>query len=180
MVVHTCPVESHSLRLHRLNIACQALLSIELFRQEYWNGLPFPTSGDLPDPGIEPMSLSSALAGRFFTTVPSGTSQTGRKEDILMKFWILSHKIKNAQKVVFFFLIFFCVNPVWHLNYHSVQLMKCRILASSFFPTPPSSVVSCSKKNISCQEYGEAYAHLSIHAAEVLFVALHMVLLPLC
>ena len=86
MVVHTCPVESHSLQLHRLNIACQALLSIELSRQEYWNGLPFPTSGDLPDLGIEPMSLSSALAGRFFTTVPSGTSQTGGKEDILMKF----------------------------------------------------------------------------------------------
>ena len=40
-------------------------------RQEYWSGLPFPTPGDFPDPGIEPMSLASpALAGRFFTTVP--------------------------------------------------------------------------------------------------------------
>ena len=35
-------------------IACQAPLSIEFSRQEYWNGLPFPTSEDLPDPGIEP------------------------------------------------------------------------------------------------------------------------------
>ena len=35
---------------------------------EYWGGLPFP-SRDLPDPGIEPMSLASpALAGGFFTT----------------------------------------------------------------------------------------------------------------
>ena len=33
-------------------IACQAPLSMEFFRQEYWNGLPFPTSGDLSDPGI--------------------------------------------------------------------------------------------------------------------------------
>ena len=34
-----------------------------------WSGLPFPSPGDLPDPGIEPVSLvSSTLAGRFFTT----------------------------------------------------------------------------------------------------------------
>ena len=38
-------------------------------RQEYWSGLPFPTPGDLPDPGVEPVSLaSSTLAGEFFTT----------------------------------------------------------------------------------------------------------------
>ena len=36
-------------------------------RQEYWNGLPFPTPGDLPHPGIEPESLAlPALVGRFF------------------------------------------------------------------------------------------------------------------
>ena len=33
--------------------ACQAPLSMELSRQEYWSGLPFPSSGALPDPGIE-------------------------------------------------------------------------------------------------------------------------------
>ena len=37
-------------------------------RQEYWSRLPFPSPGDLPDPGIEP--VSPALAGRFFTTEP--------------------------------------------------------------------------------------------------------------
>jgi len=37
-------------------------------RQEYWSGLPCPLPGDLPYPGIEPMSLESpALAGGFFT-----------------------------------------------------------------------------------------------------------------
>ena len=37
-------------------------------RQEYWNGLLFPSPGDPLDPGIEPLSLvSSVLAGRFFT-----------------------------------------------------------------------------------------------------------------
>ena len=36
-------------------------------RQEYWSGLPFPTPGVLPNPGIEPMSLASpTLAGGFF------------------------------------------------------------------------------------------------------------------
>ena len=39
-------------------------------RQEYWSGLPFPSPGDLPDPGIKP--ASSALAGRSFTTEPPG------------------------------------------------------------------------------------------------------------
>ena len=39
-------------------------------RQEYWNGLPFSSAGDLPDPGILPMS--PALAGGFFSTEPPG------------------------------------------------------------------------------------------------------------
>ena len=39
--------------------------------QEYWSRLPFPPPGDLPNPGIEPVSfVSPALAGRFVTTVP--------------------------------------------------------------------------------------------------------------
>ena len=36
--------------------AHQASLSMELSRQEYWSGLPYPPLGDLPDPGIEPVS----------------------------------------------------------------------------------------------------------------------------
>ena len=37
-------------------VARQAPLSMEFFRQEYWSGLPFPSPGDLPNPGIEPGS----------------------------------------------------------------------------------------------------------------------------
>ena len=45
-------------------VARQAPLFMGFSRQEYWSGLPFPSPGDLPTPGIEPMSLtSSALAG---------------------------------------------------------------------------------------------------------------------
>ena len=36
-------------------VACQAPLSMAFSRQEYWSELPFPFSGDLPDPGIEPV-----------------------------------------------------------------------------------------------------------------------------
>ena len=50
-------------------VGSQAPLSLGFSRQEYWDGLPFPSPGDLPDPGTEPVSLTCpALAGRFFTT----------------------------------------------------------------------------------------------------------------
>ena len=40
------------------NVGHQALLSMGFSRQEYWSGLPFPSPGDLPNPGIEPRSLA--------------------------------------------------------------------------------------------------------------------------
>ena len=50
-------------------VALQAPLSMGFPRREYWNGLPFPSPGDLLNPGILPESPASpALAGRFFTT----------------------------------------------------------------------------------------------------------------
>ena len=53
--------------------AHQAPLSMEFSRQEYWIGLPFPSPGDLPDPGIEPTSpVSPVLAREFFTIELSG------------------------------------------------------------------------------------------------------------
>ena len=52
-------------------VAHQAPLSTGFSRQEYWSGLPFPSPGDLPDPGIQPTSLASpALVGGFCTTEP--------------------------------------------------------------------------------------------------------------
>ena len=54
-------------------VAHQTPLSMEFSRQKYWSGLSFPSPRDRPDPGIKPTSLvSSALAGRFFTAVPTG------------------------------------------------------------------------------------------------------------
>ena len=51
-------------------VACQAPLSMGFSRQEYGSGLPFPSPGDLPNPGIEP--ASPALAGGFLTLAPPG------------------------------------------------------------------------------------------------------------
>ena len=48
----------------------EAPLSMGFCREEYWNGLPFASPGDLPNPETEPISF--ALAGRFFTTEPPG------------------------------------------------------------------------------------------------------------
>ena len=54
-------------------VACQAILSKGLPRQEYWSELPFPTPGGLPNLRIEPVfPASAALAGGFFTTEQPG------------------------------------------------------------------------------------------------------------
>ena len=56
-----------------MTVAHQAPGAMEFPRQAYCSGLPFPAPGDLPDPGIEPVSLASpAVADGFFTTAPVG------------------------------------------------------------------------------------------------------------
>ena len=72
LCVYVCSVMSDS--VISWTAGCQASLSMEFSRQEYWSGLSFLSPGDLPDPGIEPASLAPpALAGGFFTTVPPGS-----------------------------------------------------------------------------------------------------------
>ena len=61
-------------------VACQAPLSIGFSRQEYWSGLPFPSPGDLSDPGIE--SRSPALQADALPSEQPGKGQEeGRRED---------------------------------------------------------------------------------------------------
>ena len=60
-------------------VACQASLSLGFPKQGYWSGLPFPPPGNLPYPGIKPVSpMSPALVGGFFTTEPPGNPHLGR------------------------------------------------------------------------------------------------------
>ena len=51
LVTQSCPTLCYP-----WTVACWAPLSMEFSRQEYWNGLPFPSPGDLPNPGIKPRS----------------------------------------------------------------------------------------------------------------------------
>ena len=60
---HSCPTHL----VTPWTVACHVSLSMEFSRQEYWTGLPFPTPGDLPDPGIKPACLMSpALISGLF------------------------------------------------------------------------------------------------------------------
>ena len=81
ILLSACSVMSDSLQ------SCQAPLSMEFPRQEYWRGLPFPSVGDLPDRGIEPVSVCvlclCALAGRFFTNAPPGRLHCWPTKDTL-------------------------------------------------------------------------------------------------
>ena len=61
-------------------VARQAPLSMGFSGQKYWSGLPCPSLGDLPNPGVEPESLRSpASAGGFFTTSATWEALEGRK-----------------------------------------------------------------------------------------------------
>ena len=66
--VHAKSLQSCPTLCNPMDYSPQAPLSMGFSRQEYWSGLPCPPPGDLPDPGIKPISLMfPALAGRFFT-----------------------------------------------------------------------------------------------------------------
>ena len=61
--------------------------------QEYWSGLPFPSTGDLLDPRTE--HTSPALAGRFFTIQPPGKSKHYIKDK-----YILEKTIEKSKKII--------------------------------------------------------------------------------
>ena len=78
--VHGCVLNHFSLVQFFLalwTVAHQALLSMGFSRQEYWSGLPFPSPGDLPNPGMEPVSrVTSALQTDSSPAEPLGKPQT--------------------------------------------------------------------------------------------------------
>ena len=80
-------------------VARQVPLSMGFSRQEYWTGLPFPTPGDLPHPGIEP--ASPALAGRFSITALLGkpgyqAEVTALKKTLLDKIGMFKARNKGS------------------------------------------------------------------------------------
>ncbi|XP_059731514.1 dynein regulatory complex protein 8 isoform X1 [Bos taurus] len=77
--------------------AHQVPLSKGFSRQEYWSGLPFPSPGDLPNPGTE--STSPALAGGFFTTEPPEVAVAEFHKKIKEAFEVFDHESNNTVDV---------------------------------------------------------------------------------
>ena len=81
-------------------IACQPLLLMEFFRQGYWSRLPFLIPGDLPDPGIEPMSPASP-AGGFFITAPLRTPRAEPRTELVTVINVVSLLVKIFKNITF-------------------------------------------------------------------------------
>ena len=93
-----CLVVSHSLWPHELQPA-RLLCPCGFSRQEYWSGLPYPPPGDLPNPGIEPKSLTSlAVAGGFFTTSTMWEIPINRQT--LRFIWALYNLVENMWQLI--------------------------------------------------------------------------------
>ena len=75
----------------------QAPLSLEFSKQEYWSGLPFPSPGDLPNPGIKPGS--SALQEDSLTSEPSNDMHG--KVKYYIPFWLLDFSF-CVNKIIYF------------------------------------------------------------------------------
>ena len=121
---------------------------MEIFRQEYWSGLPFPIPGDLPDSGIKPSTLASAApAVGFFTTRATWEAQrsgccfgpetkprsTAWKAAMFIPLTPTKHKLCLVAK----FYITLC-NPMhWSPPDSSVHgVSQARILEWIVFPSP--------------------------------------------
>ena len=76
-------------------VACQAPLSMGFSRQEYWSGLPFPSSGDLSDPGIKPGS--PALQADSLPSAPPGKPNPMRRITWI-KFQVQNQERRDLKK----------------------------------------------------------------------------------
>ena len=100
-------------------VTCQDPLSMGLPRQKYWSELPFPSPGDLPDPGIEPASL--ALESIFFTTEPPGNNLSIA---FLLCYQFLLHVFYGSVSCYFisFSFFFFFFLPFFGLPAHDFRI----------------------------------------------------------
>ena len=105
----------------------QAPLFMGFSRQEYWRGLPCPSPGDLPNPGVEPMCLMSpALAGRFFTT--SATWEISncviQANTVLNLPQLNSSSLQEWQKSAINLLL----NSDYHMVYERLKEKRCLLI----------------------------------------------------
>ena len=87
-------------------VAHQAPQSMGFSRQEYWSGLPFPSPGDLPDPGIEPRS--PALQADALTSEPRGKPLTILDSVLKSKDVTLPTKVYIVKTMIFPVVMYEC------------------------------------------------------------------------
>ena len=80
----------------------QTPLSVGFSRQKYWNGLPCPSSGDLPHSGIK--LIYPVLAGGFLTTEPPGSPIIHAGRSKMKKFFGLGVTVSHQQEFAFGFV----------------------------------------------------------------------------
>ena len=100
----------------------QTPLSMAFSRQEHWSGLAFPTPGNLPDPGVKPMS--SVLTGRFLPLVHLGSSPLPHKNKSPSFHFLHSLRGKNmGSKALnkYWLKLLFCCLP-------AVLLFSCKVV----------------------------------------------------
>ena len=115
-------------------VAPQALLSMGLSRQEYWRGLPFPSPGGLPNPGIEPLSPGfPTLTGGFFTTESPGKPQINLFNIMYLSLFLCLRVQKHANR---------------HLNWRESQMTAFYIFQSQWKLNLKIHSLLCCLKNI--------------------------------
>ena len=78
-------------------VPCQAPLPMEFSRQEYWNGVPFPTPGDLPNPRVEAASLMSPGIGRQVLYHWHHLGSSLHVQQIVKEFWLIFLKLLDTS-----------------------------------------------------------------------------------
>ena len=103
-------------------VAHQALPSMGFSRQEYWSGLPFPSPGDLPDPGLE--LVSSMLQAEDLPSEPPGMfSHTIKNSCLTNVFRICGQNFNSScNGIIFIFLIYIYIfNTAPYILFEALQ-----------------------------------------------------------
>ena len=109
-------------------IAFQASLSMGFPRQEYWSGLPFSSAGDLPDPGVKPMS--PALQAYFLPLSHQGSLNSGLR---ISKYYAYS-----ASSWDFFFWV---LDIIYWLSILASEDLTLFHIFLAFIPVPENTTL---------------------------------------
>ena len=105
-------------------MACQAPLSREFSSQECWSGWPFPSSGDLPNPGIEPRSPTSRADS--LPAEPQGKPKNTGVDSLALLQWIFPTQESNQ-------ILLHCRRILYQLSYDLLRGLHKSICGNARF-----------------------------------------------